>query len=626
MKLRRLSTQLTISILLIAGLVIGSSIAVYTVLLSRNLDRIAAGEIASGREGVRLSVQERTRRALLIARFAASDERLLADAICAADPPKALEKYHRTDIDPDILTLIDGDGVILAQYEPRDPMTGERRDRRGEPLFLNPLFERAAQGAPAAGVELCMPDTVCVDAIAPVAAAGGNPSKLICYEDSSRGSYIQNETPREPPRYVRAGFVLDDRFARMVRRTTGTEFFLLRRNRSIASSLPTDQFSAEDARRLAEAVESASGGTARGRSETKLTFSKTPYAVAPAPLADASGREIARMVIGRSLADAAKARREAYAFLAGIAALGLALSLALGLFSAGRISRPIRDLLARVREVSAGRLDARTTPQRRDEIGELAGAFNEMTASLEERDRRLRDSADELRRNQDQLIQSGKLAAIGELAAGVAHEIGNPLSAISGYAQMIQEGRFTVAQTREFAGEIESEAEFIERIIQNLLEFSRPSENVMEPADLREIAESALKTASAHKLFGRLRVERRFDPDMPHVTCNRKEIQQVFLNLIMNAAQAMPNGGVISVEGETLPGRVRFSVRDAGPGVPREIRDKIFNPFFTTKPPGVGTGLGLAIAYRIVEKHGGALSLDDTPGGASFSFTLPLKR
>lgn len=593
--------------------------AVYTVLLNRNLNRIVAGEIASGREAVRLKLQERTRRALLIARFIVNDGEISGRLLSGGDPSEQLEKYRSADIDADILTVLDADGVILAQIEPPDAITGGIPDRRGEPLFLNPLFPNAVRNEPAIGLEMCLPDVVCVDVFEPIRDRNTGIN-----ETSQKG---QSGAPHRILGYVRVGFTLNDEFAHEVRLTTGTDFFILRRNRGIASSLPPEKFSIEDAQRLADEIQKAFiKKNSRGRVGIKLTLSNIPYAVEAQTIMDAAGEPIAVQAIGRSLADAESARREAVAFLAVIAAVGLLLAVALSVFSARRISRPLGNLISRVREITEGRLDAQVTAGQNDEIGELMGAFNEMTRSLSERDRRLRESADELRRNQDQLIQSGKLAAIGELAAGVAHEIGNPLSAISGYAQMIQEGKFTKEQVLEFAAEIERETEFIERIIQNLLEFSRPSKNIMEPADLREIAESAIRTASSLKAFNRIKVERRYPPELPAVQCDRKEIQQVFLNLIMNSAQAMPDGGSISIEGELLPGFVRFRVRDRGPGVPHEIREKIFNPFFTTKPPGVGTGLGLAITYRIIEKHGGSFVLEDTDEGASFSFTLPLAR
>ncbi|HOX27893.1 MAG TPA: ATP-binding protein, partial [bacterium] len=484
---------------------------------------------------------------------------------------------------------------------------GTVASRTGEPIFLNPLFVRTVQKGRSEGIELCLPEAVCMESFTPVAYKVGGSEKTIGY--------------------IRIGFLIDNGFAREVRLATGADFILLRRERGLASSLPPEKFTASVAHALADAVSSAA--PAPDNSEHKLSsfrMSGAPYAIEPADMTDPSDTKIAKMVIARNTSDIAEARKEALRLLVFAILFSLIVAVTLGVVSASRISRSLAKLLAAVKEITEGKLDIRMPDAsgRGDEIDELAGAFDEMARSLKNRDEQIRKSADELRDNQDQLIQSGKLAAIGELAAGVAHEIGNPLSAISGYAQMIQEKITSPDENAGFAKEIERETEFIERIIQDLLEFSRPSANLMEPSDTRELAESAIKTASAHKAFSKITVERKFAPDIPLLNCYPKEIQQVFLNLIMNAAQAMPEGGKIRIDGQLRADHVLYRIRDEGPGIPHELRNKVFNPFFTTKPPGVGTGLGLAITYRIIEKHGGILKIEDTPIGASLVFTLPL--
>ncbi len=631
MKRRRITTQLVISILLIVSAVIGCTAGAYMVLLTRNFNRSMRDEITAGREAMRLKVMEGTRRAQLIARFAASDpdaRRLTAiadgnpKAVSDVDFPALLERFRRIAPDAGIITILDSDGRILAQMEPMDPMATSLRDRRGEPLFLNPLFASAAAGKDAAGIELCLPDVLCIDAFEAIRKPADR-RQLI----GSLAAARAQSAPGPVVGYVRIGLIIGDAFAREVKLATGTDLFILRRDRGAATSLPHEKFTPAVARQLAESVAGRKTRGNRGGAAPEISLGGEPYVLDPEAIVDAGGREIGLRVIARNASSAKQARHDAVTVLAAIAALALVLALALSMFTVKRISKPLGELLARVREIAAGKLDSESIPLTgQDEIGELAGAFNEMTRSLAERDRLLRESADELQQNQDQLIQSGKLAAIGELAAGIAHEIGNPLSAISGYAQMIQEQTHSPTSQGEFAKEIEREADFIERIIHDLLEFSRPSEKKFELANIQELAEAAIKTVSAHKAFANVKIERRFAPGIPAVPCYKKEIQQVFLNLIMNAAQAMPKGGTIYVEGEKTAEGALFRVRDTGPGVPPNIKDKIFNPFFTTKPPGVGTGLGLAITYRIIEKHGGRLKLENTILGASFAFTLPAGR
>lgn len=628
MNRRGISSELVISILLIVAVVLGSSTGAYLFLLTRNFKRSVYDEITAGKEALRLKITERTRRATLIARFAAADSDLRKLATLSYDNPRATIDFNLImtrikDIEPDadIITLIDDDGIILAQTETKEPMASAYKSKKGEPLFLNPLFMTAQDGKSSSGIELCKPDVICIDAIEPIRKAP-SPKRLIssisCIKEDLESCKIVG--------YVRIGFIINDSFAKEVKLATGTDMILMRRERGIAVSLPGNKFTPENAIKLSDSIAAAQANPQRNPSvPPSLRIAGTPYTLDVREINDAGGRQIATQVIARDTTNVENARREALNALAAISFVGFCLSIALSVFSVRRISKPLGSLLSRVHEITNGNLNVQIPVERNDEIGTLANAFNEMTKSISERDHKLRESAAELQHNQEQLIQSGKLAAIGELAAGIAHEIGNPLSAISGYAQMIQQPVHTIDAKIEFSKEIEREADFIEKIIHDLLEFSRPSEKFMEFENPVELAEAALKTVSAHKAFNNIKVEKSMAANIPPVPCYRKEIQQVFMNLLMNAAQAMPKGGVIKLEGSLRGNAVQFRVKDNGPGVPNEIRDKIFNPFFTTKPPGVGTGLGLAITYRIIEKHGGILKLEDSLIGASFLFTLPVK-
>ena len=189
---------------------------------------------------------------------------------------------------------------------------------------------------------------------------------------------------------------------------------------------------------------------------------------------------------------------------------------------------------------------------------------------------------------------------------------------------MLRKGNIDENARREFLMEIEKESEFIERIISDLLDFSRPSPGGPLEVDLHEAIDSAVKTAAAHKAFRNVTIVREFAPDLPPILANRKEILQIAINLVMNAAQAMPDGGDITLATACNRDMVALSVGDRGPGVPEGIRPRIFDPFFTTKPTGVGTGLGLSICYRIAEKLGGRITYAPRPGGgALFTVTLP---
>jgi len=225
-----------------------------------------------------------------------------------------------------------------------------------------------------------------------------------------------------------------------------------------------------------------------------------------------------------------------------------------------------------------------------------------------------------------QLMHAEKLASVGILAAGVAHEIGNPLSAVSGYAQLLAKDGVDDATRKEFAIAIAGQAERIHRIIRDLLDYSRPSPYLGQALEVNQAIEAVLNMffTSKRLMQGNVRIERDLARDLPPVNMDRDQLMQVVLNMVMNAAQAMDQGGRLVVKSRCREGWVRISVTDSGPGIARENLPLIFNPFFTTKPPGQGTGLGLSICDRIVSAAGGRIEVKSKPGkGTTFTVLLP---
>ena len=610
-----------IAFLVLAVFTIGICTAAYYYLAMRDLEERVQRELDTAGHVHRIALREKSERARLIARIIASDS-VLEDYVLRREIGEldALLWTRARDLPADIITVTDENGAILSQVEPA-PVEEKRQIRHGDPLFLDALFSLAVQGGNPTALELCKPDVVCMNAFAPVTRSRGRVAG-----------------------YVRVGFALDDVFAKEMRRITGTEFILVREGRTAASSLPGEKFSTDELTALMDTMnramsreekqkeperdkEAAAGLDAalNKMARTQVQLRGRPYVLEGIVLDDAAGRELGRLFIGRNTLEAQRARRAASRAVAIIVAVALPLSIIFGLALSVPMARPLKQLLDRVRDITRGNLGASVSMRRNDEIGRLADAFNDMTQSLNERDKRLRENARELLSNQEQIIQSGKLAAVGELAAGVAHEIGNPLSAISGYAQMLKKGGLPHDTVLEYAGEIEKEADFIERIIQDLLDFARPAKEGPAPHDIHEILESALKTSSSIKAFQNVKVTKQFAEDLPRVLVSRKDILQVCLNLFVNAAQAMPQGGKLLVSTEAAEhGAVTVTIADRGPGIPEDAREKIFDPFFTTKPQGQGTGLGLSICYRIVEKYGGAIGYTHREGGgAVFTVTLP---
>ena len=233
------------------------------------------------------------------------------------------------------------------------------------------------------------------------------------------------------------------------------------------------------------------------------------------------------------------------------------------------------------------------------------------------------------RRLQDQLIQSEKMSAIGQLIAGVAHDLNNPLASVVGFSDFLAEAGEIPPSLQEPLQVIRQEAERAATIVKNLLSFARRQEGERTPLPVRGLLDSTLallrNQLMAHKVEATLEVE----PGLPDIEVSANQIKQVFVNIINNACQAIASdapSGRIWITAKRVHDSVAVSVTDSGPGMPEEIASRVFEPFFTTKPEGAGTGLGLSISQGIVKEHGGRITLETPPGGgATFTVELPLR-
>lgn len=234
---------------------------------------------------------------------------------------------------------------------------------------------------------------------------------------------------------------------------------------------------------------------------------------------------------------------------------------------------------------------------------------------------------------QAHIMQSEKLAAIGQLAAGVMHEINNPLATISACVAAIQGiepvSSPVASAVAEYLEIIDKEVERCSRIVDGLLDFSRPKTKAKAAASLNALVTDALSLLKHHQRFKRFQVVEQLDPELPSVTGNAEQLTQVVMALVLNAMDAMEQGGQLTLRtrrDRLRPGDVVLEVQDTGSGIPRDEQTKIFEPFYTTKPPGRGTGLGLSICYGIVEDHRGRIEVDSAPGrGATFRVRLPAR-
>lgn len=224
------------------------------------------------------------------------------------------------------------------------------------------------------------------------------------------------------------------------------------------------------------------------------------------------------------------------------------------------------------------------------------------------------------RQNQSKLLQTEKMAALGQLVSGIAHELNNPLTAIMGYGQLLLGHGLLPAQLSE-AGKIYQEAERARRIVKNLLYFARENQPERSRVDVNEIVERTLALRSYELKVENIAVKCDLAGNLPETMADPHQLQQVVLNLLVNAEQALLEGrgqGTVEIKTRLLPGvRISLEISDDGPGIPREIASRIFDPFFTTKPSGVGTGLGLSIVYGIVQQHGGEITAENMRGGGA---------
>ncbi len=269
---------------------------------------------------------------------------------------------------------------------------------------------------------------------------------------------------------------------------------------------------------------------------------------------------------------------------------------------------------------------------------ELCEIFASQAASVIE-DAQLFDEInqayEELKLTQEQLVQAGKLAAVGELAAGVAHELNNPIGGILGYSQYALEklNKGTsltdkeLESFRKYLDYIQQGSQRCKGIVENLLRFSRSSSTDFERLDINKVLESSF-TFTEHQLkLSRVEVVKDLAPQLPHLVGNANQLEQVFTNLIINAGKAMPHGGKLEVKSvyDAKSSTVKVEISDTGCGIPPENLDKIFDPFFTTRKPGEGTGLGLSVSYGIVKSHKGKIDVESELGrGTKFVITLPI--
>jgi len=345
------------------------------------------------------------------------------------------------------------------------------------------------------------------------------------------------------------------------------------------------------------------------------------YITAYEPIRSLSGSVIGILYVGILEEKYSDLRRQAVFTFLGITSLSMITAFIISYLLSTNISRSIRKLAHASHEMAAGNLDTSVDIKAKDELGELAGTFNFMALALKERDERLKEYATK------KIMESERLALIGQLAAGVAHEINNPLQGILAYSCLLVENSAADDPNRALLEKVAQQATRCKNIIRGLLDFSRETRPQMSYQQVNVILQETLSLVERQALFQNIAIVRNLNPSLPPAVIDPSQMQQVFMNIVINAAEAMEGGGTLTVTTRTDASNrfIEVEITDTGIGIAKENLEKIFDPFFTTKGVGHGTGLGLAVSYGIVKKHHGALEVRSEIGkGATFIIRLPM--
>jgi len=357
------------------------------------------------------------------------------------------------------------------------------------------------------------------------------------------------------------------------------------------------------------------------------------------PIRDLSGRIVGILYVGMLEVPYVDLRDKVVYSFFGIGVLGVLLVLFLSFFITTGIIRPLKEMVTATRKIAEGDLSLEVPISSKDEIGQLAESFNHMLVRLKRARQELEDygrvlevkveeRSQQLRTIQAQLMQSAKLASLGRLASGVAHEINGPLNGILTLSHLLM-------RRLKDNPELQKELELITRettrassVVRGLLDFARESKPQKRPCHINELILHTLSLVEGQAVFQNIRIIRNLGSQLPILLLDANQVQQVFMNILLNAADAMPQGGSLTITSNYVPGDSSLQVKftDTGCGIPEENLNQIFDPFFTTKADKKGTGLGLAVSYGIVDRHRGRIEVQSELGrGTTFTLHLPLE-
>lgn len=309
------------------------------------------------------------------------------------------------------------------------------------------------------------------------------------------------------------------------------------------------------------------------------------------------------------------------------------------------VRKPVHELIRGAQVVASGNLDTEIEVKSQDELGQLATAFNQMTGDLRDAqheltewsnilESKLREKTDELSRTQQQIAHMDKMASLGKLAATVAHELNNPLAGILNYAKLvdrtIQESETDLPEKEELYRHlrlIQKEASRSGEIVRNLLIFARPAGVELALHSLNQILDRSVMLVRHHIEMSGIKLEMTVLLDDDQLVCDADQMEQAIVALLVNAVEAMPNGGTLKIIIDDIDGSINISIADSGVGIQEEALSSIFEPFFTSKEKTDGAGLGLAVVYGIIQRHQAHIEVESTIGvGTMFRIKLPRRQ
>ena len=347
------------------------------------------------------------------------------------------------------------------------------------------------------------------------------------------------------------------------------------------------------------------------------------YITAYEPIKNIAGGIIGILYVGILEDKFSDMRKSTMWVFLGLTLGGVAIALIMSYYLAYRIVKPIRHLVYASERLAQGDLSYRVDLESKDAIGKLGETFNFMAESLKERDEKLKERA------QKTIQESERLATVGQLAAGVAHELNNPLGGVLMYSHLLLEKMEGDDPNKDNLQKIVTQATRCKKIVKDLLDFSRQTEPTIEPANANELLNSAMSLVEHQAIFQNINITKDLVSDPPSIMVDAAQIQQVFINIALNAAEAMESQGDLTIQTKVSEDRqyMEIAFTDTGRGIAEEDIERLFEPFYTTKEVGRGTGLGLAISFGIIQRHNGTIAVKSKLNeGTTFTIRLPFEK